>query len=446
MKTSDVMQLIDLIADLESPAAGALRAFSDRALLQVETPELRVGVVTSEGRPVDAVLAAVDELGVKRDVWSLEARERPSGADAWILVVSGDQADFAEERRFLSRIGRSERAVVATGFEHLSPEVAVARREKVIRAFDDLGRGRFCFGTADLATLRRTLEDWRGRCDALRSAVLAEQAEPLLSAVADDQTSVDDRLHRLPDVAEAERALEAFRGRWSAATEALGTAAGEIGAQMREEVEQRWSEWVSTVTANHGEEINRERVQSSLEKWLADRFASRFAERLEHRLRTHTEHLPQLARAIHGIRASQTVDFSAPAVELPPEAPSRLRWLLPVAGGGAGWWRGGPRMALIGAALGLVIARLLRRSLTDRPLEDGRLIDGAADHLSSHLDLLAQRAAKGLDTECALEADRLKQAVVAANRAVPERKKLIATLEQLAKARSLLAGASQPDR
>lgn len=448
MKTSDVMHLIDLLADLDTPAAGELRTCADRALAQADSHQLRIGVVTEGGRPITEILDLVDDLGARRDVWSVSSKERPTGVDAWVLVVEGGQAGFERERRFLSRVGTAEKAVVATGFEQLSSEVAVARRDEIVRSFSELGlgTGRFCFGTADLTVLRRTLEGWKERREALRAAALAALVEPLEAAVASDQTAVDEALHRLPDEGDAKRALEGFRGRWSGATEAFNTAAGEVASEMREEVAQRWSEWAKTVTANHGEEVNRERVQESLERWLADRFVSRYAERLEQRLTTHAEHLPQLKGAVAGIGAAQTADFSAPAVELSATSPSRLRWLLPLAGGGAGWWRGGPRLALVGAALGFVIARLLRTSLGGNPLEDRRLIDAAADHLVTHLEILTQRAVQGLDTECALEVERLERAVAEAERVRPQRDGMINTLEQLAKVRSLLGSASQAKR
>jgi hypothetical protein len=110
----DVMRLIDLIADLDTPSASELRAFADRALVQVQTASLRIGIATDAGRPISDILAMVDGMGVKRDVWSISSIDRPTGVDAWVVVIGPDQ-DLAKEKRFLSRIAEMERAVVALG-------------------------------------------------------------------------------------------------------------------------------------------------------------------------------------------------------------------------------------------------------------------------------------------------------------------------------------------
>jgi hypothetical protein len=422
----DVMRLIDLIADLDTPSASELRAFADRALVQVQTASLRIGVATDGGRPIADILALVDGMGIKRDVWSMSSIDRPTGVDAWVVVV-GPDGDLSKEKRFLARIAEMEKAVIALGND---PSAMSALGVPPDRIF---------FGTHDLTGLGRIIERWQLERDAIRSGVISAHARPALDALSRDQSALDDRLRRLPDVAEAAGALADFETRSSLALDAVTTASGEVVEEIRGEVVRCFSDWVEVITANHGDRPNRERVQESLEKWLRDRFAKSFADRLGRRVGTHAELVPQLRAALAALEQHQVMDFATPAVDVPEHAdPSALRWLFPLAGGGLGAWRGGWKLGLVGAALGMVIARILK-TRAKRPLRSKALKTAAANHVSTHLDSVAQRMIEALRHDCELEKERLKEAVRAAEATKPERDRIHATLEQLAKARALLA-------
>jgi hypothetical protein len=420
----EVMRLIDLIADLDTPSASELRAFADRALVQVQTSTLRVGIATDGGRPIGDLLALIDGIGIKRDVWSISALDRPTGVDAWI-IVTGPEDDRAREKKFVERIGDMQKAVVVTG-----PDLEAASH---------LGVSADRIFSGDLAGLRQLLERWQQEVDSLRGSVLSAHARPVLDALTRDEKSLDDRLRRLPDAKEAERVRAAFEERSNVAIDALTTAGGDAIEEVRQEVVRCFSDWVETITANHGDRPSRDRVQDSLEKWLRDRFAKTFAERVSKRVATHAELLPPLRAALAGMDKAQVADFAAPAVNVPEHAePTALRWLFPLAGGGVGFWRGGLKLMLLGAALGMVIARIMKKR-GKKPLRDKALKDAAANHLATHLDAVMQRTIDSLRADCALELERLKQAALAAERTKPERDQLNATLEQLAKARSLLS-------
>ncbi len=399
---SEVMRLIDLIADLETPSAAELRAFADRALVQVQTVSLRVGIATEGGRPITDILSLVDSLGVKRDVWSISSIDRPTGVDAWI-IVPGDPPNDAAERRFTDRLGDVEMALVD-----------------------------------DPALLRGTLERWIAEKDALRSRVLSSQARPALEALARDHQSLGERLGQLPDPEEAERARAAYQQRSSVAIDAVRQASGEVITELREEVLRCFSDWVDTVTANHGELPSRDRVEASLEKWLRDRFAATFAERLGRRVSIHAENLPELAAALTALRTAEVADFTAPAVALPASAPApAARWLIPVAAGAVGYWRGGPKLALIGAAVGMLTARAIRKS-AKKPLEDPALRTAAADHVAAHLHTAEEHLLAGLRADCELARARLAESAESAARTRPERTRLAAALEQLDRAREII--------
>jgi hypothetical protein len=402
----DVMRLIDLLADLDTPCAAELRAFADRALVQVQTSGLRIGVATEAGRPIGEVLALIDAMGVKRDVWSMSSIDRPTGVDAWVVIAGGDE-DRAREDRFLSRISEMEKVVVQPG-------------------------------ARDLTGLAETIERWQAQCDVIRNGVIASHARPAIESMARDRSSLDDRLRKLPDTAEAVGAVDAFEKRSQLAMDALHTASSEAVEEIRAEVERCFSDWVEAVIAEHGDRPAKDRVEHSLEKWLRDRFAKSFAERLSRRVGTHADHLPQLRAALSALAQSQATDFAAPQVDMPERAePSALRWVLPIAGGGVGYWRGGWRIGLFGAALGMVIARVLKLR-AKRPLSSKVLQTAAANHVAAHLEGVMQRMLASLRHDCELECERLKEAVRAAEATKPERERLNATLEQLAKAKALL--------
>ena len=420
----EVMRLIDLIADLDTPSASELRAFADRALVQVQTSSLRVGIATEGGRPIGDILALVDGYGIKRDVWSISSLDRPTGVDAWIIVV-GTEPDRAKERKFVERIGNMEKAVVVTG-----PDLDAAAHLGV-----EPDR---IFGS-DLTGLGRTIEKWIQDRDAIRSGVLTQHARPVIDALSRDQAALDAQLSRMPDAAEAKQKCDEFEQRSTVALEALNTNGSQAIEEMREEVVRVFSDWVETVTANHGDRPNRDRVQDSLEKWLRDRFAKSFSERISKKLGTQADQLPLLRQALAGMDKSQAAEFATPHVDVPEHAePSRLRWLFPVAGGGVGLWRGGLKLGLLGAALGMVIARIMRKR-AKRPLRDKALKTAAAAHLGSHLDRVLEQTMNALKADCTIEIERLRRAAIEAERKKPERDNIHATLAQLAKARSLLA-------
>jgi hypothetical protein len=420
----EVMRLIDLIADLDTPSASELRAFADRALVQVQTSSLRVGIATEGGRPIGDILSLVDGYGIKRDVWSISSIDRPTGVDAWIIVV-GTDSDRAKERKFVERVGDMQKAVVVTG-----PDLDAASH---------LGVGAERIFGSDLTGLSSTIERWIQERDTIRSGVLAAHARPVIDALSRDQAALDAQLSRMPEAAEAKQKCDEFELRSTAALEALNTNGGQAIEEMREEVVRVFSDWVETVTANHGDRPNRDRVQDSLEKWLRDRFAASFSERISKRLGTQADQLPLLRQALAGMDKSQVAEFATPHVDVPEQAePSRLRWLFPVAGGSVGFWRGGLKLGLIGAALGMVIARIMRKR-AKRPLRDKALKTAAASHLASHLDMVLQRTTESLRADAALELERLKKVANEAERSKPERDRIHATLAQLAKARTLLA-------
>jgi hypothetical protein len=435
MKPADVMQLIDLIADLESPAAADARAFADRALVQMQSPSLRIGVATDGGRPLSDLLSIVDRLGIHRDVWSLASSDRPVGVDAWVLVVLADQTDFDRERRFLERIGPGEKAVLVAGLE----QAPGAKRGAIEHSFSGVPPEQVFFGAPDHARLEALLGTWSLDRDALRRGVIGSLAQPISLALGRDQANIDERLSRMIDPREAERSREGFRARAAAGEEALARAGQEVREEIRGEIGARWKEWVTLANANHGEEPKRSDLESSLATWLEEAFLSQFAARVERRVSSYAEHLPHLGRAVAAMSASQAIDFATPPIVLE-EMPKRswLRWLAPVAGGGIGYFRGGPKQALIGAALGFVVARLLAGNLGS-PLEDGSLRDAVRDHVTTHLDAVTDRALAGFRTECALEIERLDEALRAAERSRPDRDRMIATLELIARARSLLS-------
>jgi hypothetical protein len=246
-------------------------------------------------------------------------------------------------------------------------------------------------------------------------------------------------LRKLPDAAEAATALADFENRSSLALDAVTTGSAEVVEEIRQEVMRCFSDWIELITANHGDRPNRERVQESLEKWLRDRFAKSFAERVGRRVGTHAELVPQLRTALAALTQQQVMDFASPAVDVPERVePTALRWLFPLAGGGFGYWRGGLKLGIIGAALGMVFARILK-TRAKRPLHDKALKTAAANHVATHLDAVTQRMVEALRHDVELEKERLKEAVRAAEATKPERDRIHATLEQLAKARALLS-------
>src|SRR5688572_22279347 len=96
------------------------------------------------------------------------------------------------------------------------------------------------------------------------------------------------------------------------------------------------------------------------------------------------------------MKTGQASHISPPPANVPQHAgPGALRWLFPLAGGGVGLWRGGVRLGLSGAALGLLLARIWRKR-AKRPLRDPGLKSGAANHLATHLDAVVQRTIESL--------------------------------------------------
>ena len=433
MNTDSVERLIDVAKELDTPSAASVRTFASRALTQLQTERLRVGIISDEGQPIGDLLEVVDRLPAARDVWSVRSNDQPVGADAWIMVVSADRFDFSQEQRCLKGLQASELAVFVAGL--------CSDRERVVQALG-VDAAHIFWGAPEFFRLEALLLDWKRRHLKLRSEMLLAWSTPIARSLRQDQKSIEDEMARIPELASAERRLQAFRRQAKEGQEALKEAAEELIRDLVGEFQGQWLQWVATEKFT-GDPIDRDRIERSLSRWLVDGYLSRFPERLRERLRSNLEVLRPLGQALTGLEAALGTDFTPPLLDFSERSQSSsvLRWLFPLVGGGVGYLRGGWKSALIGAGLGAVLGRWARQP--ENPLSSEALRQSVADHVTTYLLATVERVQEGLAAECDLESERLKQEVQVAEAGGAQRDRLVRSLERLAQAQALLEASNQ---